>query len=90
MKRRGLGQVGGVLEPRRGVEGQLGDGFLEAGPMKSRLVFRRRGPGTCIRWTAARLQVQAASSAPEEGFLELTDNCCSIGSSGRSDAALIV
>ena len=67
MKRRGLGQVGGVLEPRREVEGQLGDGFLEAGPMKSRLVFRRRGPGTCIRWTAGRLQVQAASSEPEEG-----------------------
>ena len=82
------GRVGGVGEPRREVVGRPGDGGLEG--QRSRVVFRRRGPGTCIRWTAARLQVQAASSAPEEGFLELTDNCCSIGSSGRSDAALIV
>ena len=82
------GHVGGVGEPRREVVGRPGDGGLEG--QRSRVVFRRRGPGTCIRWTAARLQVQAASSAPEEGFLELTDNCCSIGSSGRSDAALIV
>ena len=82
------GHVGGVGEPKREVAGLPGDGVLEG--QRSRVVFRRRGPGTCIRWTAARLQVQAASSAPEEGFLELTDNCCSIGSSGRSDAALIV
>ena len=82
------GHVGGVGEPRREVVGRPGDGGLEG--QRSRVVFRRRGPGTCIRWTAGRLQVQAASSAPEEGFLELTDNCCSIGSSGRSDAALIV
>ena len=61
------GQVGGVGEPRRRVDvGRLGGGGLEAG-QRSRLVFRRRGPGTCIRWTAARLQVQAASSEPERG-----------------------
>ena len=61
------GQVGEVGEPMRGVVGRLGDGGLEGGRQRSRVVFRRRGPGTCIRWTAARLQVQAASSEPERG-----------------------
>ena len=65
-KKRMGGQVGGVGEPRRVDVGRLGGGGLEAG-QRSRLVFRRRGPGTCIRWTAARLQVQAASSEPERG-----------------------
>ena len=65
------GNVGGVGEPKREVVGRPGDGGLEG--QRGRVVFRRRGPGTYIRWTAARLQVQAASSEPEggEGFLRL-------------------
>ena len=59
------GHVGGVGEPKREVAGLPGDGVLEG--QRSRVVFRRRGPGTCIRWTAGRLQVQAASSEPEDG-----------------------
>merc|ERR1719237_1924866 len=56
---------GGVGEPRREVVGRPGDGGLEG--QRSRVVFRRRGPGTCIRWTAGRPQVQAAFSEPLEG-----------------------